>query len=357
MNIYLCSTVRNLLFAVLKSLSEQDKVSYIIMVTDQQNIDVENYYPESLPEHIKVVFIKRADVNKGLLASKHGKLIKLLATFNIYTTVSLQSYFQKVLFTELIPVGVSVDLLKQAELYLFNDRSKLARLLRLAFRQYAIIEDGLSNYRGVKFKFFEKIKHLLTFSKQQKRYLGDDSRCTAIYLLNAESAPRYLQNKVMKIDFIDSSLINKYCLSFFNACSLSENSQYILATQPLVSFSELGFDLCVYEKVFEYLKSKNMSCALKVHPRENLEKFQRKFPEIELIDSKIPLELILFNNKTKCNIISIYSTAGMGFEPFCNRITLIEDNEAENINVILALWKRDEMQIETTIKRRLADAK
>lgn len=357
MDIYLCSTVRNLLFALLKGLSTPHKRSYLIMVTDQQHIDVDNYYPESLPKYIKVIFIKRADVNGYLRANSHGKLIKILAKFYLYTTPALQSHFKKILFTTLIPIKEDIKVLKNASLYLFNDRSKLARLLRLGFKEYAIIEDGLSNYRGVKFKLFEKIKHFLTFSKQKKRYFGDNSRCKFIYLLKAENAPQYLQKKIIKIDFIDPLLINKYCLAFFKADMLNEKPQYILATQPISigAFSELGFDLCVYEKVLKYLQSKNISCVLKVHPREKLQRFRDRFPETQLIDSKIPLELILFNNKSRCNIISIYSTAGMGFEDFCRRITLIEDNEAENINTILAAWKSDAAQIERQIERKLVD--
>lgn len=359
MDIYLCSTVRNLLFALLKGLSTPEQLSYIILVTDQQNIDRENFNLRSLPSHIKIVFIKRKEINISLSCHRGGKLIKTLAAFNIYTTPLLQSYFNQLIFTKLISINEDIETLKNANLYLFNDRSKVARLLRLGFKGYSIIEDGLSNYRGIKFKLIEKLIHLLKFSHQKQRYLGDDTRCKYIYLLNVDNAPLYLKNKIKTINFINSSLINQYCLAFFKADMLDHNDQYILATQPIsiAEFSKLDFDLCVYDKVLKYFKSKNIHCVLKVHPREKLQRFRDKFPETKLVESKIPLELMLFNNKQKSNIISIYSTAGMGFEDFCRRITLIEDNEAEDISAILASWKADVANIEIQINRRLEDVK
>ena len=108
--------------------------------------------------------------------------------------------------------------------------------------------------------------------------------------------------------------------------------------------------MLTYEKVISELNLKNVNVALKVHPREDLNKYKEKFPDIDLIESKIPLELVLFSNKTHSHIVSIYSTAGMGFEDFCNRITLINDREAENMNEILSDWKRDLKKIDVRIK-------
>lgn len=359
MDIYLCSTVRNLLFALLSSLSKDLRTTYIILVTDQQDIDVENFDLNSLPEHIKLIFIKRADINKQLGQTIKGKLLKTISMFNIVTTSWLRTYFSTILFKHLVHINLPINTLLASNLYLFNDRNKFARLLRLGFKDYSVIEDGLSNYRGVKFKLFEKFLHALMFNKQPKRYLGDNKRCKNIYLLNIIKAPVYIKHKVIKIDFISSELINKYCIDFFKAHEISQTSQYILATQPIsiVNFSKLNYDLIVYEKILEYLKNKNIDCVMKIHPREKKQRFIDNFPETQLIESKIPLELMLFNNKNKSQIISIYSTAGMGFEEFCHRITLIEDDEAHNINAILASWKDDSTIIDRHIERQLSHVK
>lgn len=355
MDIFLCSTVRHLLFSLLKALSTPEKESCILMVTDQQNIDIENYDLTRLPNNVRVVFIQRSDINKRLLTYKLGKVLKVLAGFNIYTSIRIQSYVKKLLFTELIPIVGHIQELNDGDLYLFNDRNKLCRLLRLAFNKYSIIEDGAANYLGTKLKTLEKIGKLIKLSQQNKRYFGDDSRCKTIYLLNKDDAPELVKNKVVRIEFILPNLIKEHCLFFFKEQKLNESS-YILATQPIVlnDFAISGCDLVVYGEIIKYFKSKEIDIVIKIHPREDVLKYKNAFPDILIMESKVPLELIIFNGENKCNIVSLFSSAGTGFENYCRRLTLIDDIELEKLKSIINYLKEDKKYLEKRIHQRFS---
>ena len=215
MDIYLCSTVRHLLFSLLRSLSNEGQVSHIFFICDQQKIDKNNYDRTCLPENIFISFIKREDIKKKLTKTITGTFVKTIAQFNIKTSSFLREKMRGFVFENILALKNSATSLESAQLYLFNDRNKISRVFRLAFKNYSIIEDGLSNYSGKKFNFFEKIKALILFNKQNMRYLGDDKRCKEIYLLKPKDAPEFIKEKVKNINFITAKDIDKYCYNFF----------------------------------------------------------------------------------------------------------------------------------------------
>lgn len=349
MNIYLCSTVRHLLFSLLKALSQPEQKQVIFMITDQQNIDENNYDKTSLPNHVEVIFIKRQAIRKKLYRGLSGNILKLLANFNAQLPMKLQQKLTFKLFHETLRLNASEAQLNSANLFLFNDRNKISRLFRLAFKQYSLVEEGFGNYRGFKFKPFEKIINKMMLSKKKMRYFGDNTLCQSIYLLTPEKAPLYIQHKVQKITFINSELVNKYCLPFFKY-SLKQQYQTILATQPLAA---TAIDLIAYQAVIQKLAKDNISVALKPHPSEDISRYQATFENIDIIDAKIPLELIIFGAKNKANIISLYSSAGMGFEQYCDRYNLIKDNELSDLNTLFASWRADNSLIDKRISELL----
>ena len=81
MNIYLCSTVRHLLFSLLKALSQPEKKQIIFMICDQQNIDENSFDKTVLPEHVQVVFIKRQMIRNQLYRGFKGNIIKTNFSF------------------------------------------------------------------------------------------------------------------------------------------------------------------------------------------------------------------------------------------------------------------------------------
>lgn len=349
MNIYLCSTVRHLLFSLLKALSEPEKKQIIFMICDQQNIDENNFDKTALPEHVEVVFIKRKALREKIYKGLKGKVIKLLANFNIQLPAKQQQKLAVNLFNKILGLTLTKTQLSSAQLFLFNDRNKISRLFRLIFKEYSLIEEGFGNYRGFKLKTFEKIINRLMLSKRKMRYFGDNKLCQNIYLLTPEKAPQYILHKTKKITFINGDLVNKYCLPFFKY-NLKQRYQTILATQPLESSA---IDLITYQEIIKKLTDKNIAVALKPHPSEDISRYQEAFENIEIIDGKLPLELIIFGSKEKTKIISLYSSAGMGFEKYCCRCNLIKDDELSDLNALFSSWRSDNSLISKRVNERL----
>lgn len=359
MNIYLCSTVRNLLFAILKAIGESDNKCLILMVVDQQNIDTSDYDLSALPKHIKIQFISRKSIRSKLDSHAFGKILRLLATLNVKTFSSLRQYTGVYLFNRMLG-GSGIEVGKVEKLFLFNDRNRLARLLRLAFTEYSIIEDGLANYYGNRLKRFESLWRRLSNHPHKKRFLGDDERCKEIFLLAPELAPVEIQYKVRPIAFIDQKNILDFCYGFFKfepGSDYDHDSSWILATQPvsIAGLSESGFDIVIYRKILEYLKQAGIHVVIKVHPRENPDRYRVEFPDYQILESKVPLEIMILGSSSKRSIVSIYSTAGMGFERYCRRITLIRDEESEFMCDTFTSWEKDESLLETRISTQLEE--
>ena len=347
MNIFLCSTVRHLLFSLLKAIKQSDEKSIIFMICDQQNIDKNNFDLSKLPKNIEVVFFNRSDIRKKVYSGFQGKLIKLMANYK----VSLPTYFQKnvaeMIFIQALEANLSLKELSSPTLYLYNDRNKMSRLFRLAFNDYHLIDEGLSNYSGKPLKAHEKLSSFISGSKKQKRFFGDDERCKSISLVNAEKAPEALKDKVQQIDFINTESINDYCYDFFKV-STDIQPQCVLATQPLESSD---VDMTIYKKIILACQKNNFTVAIKPHPREDISRYVAEFPDTLLIESKIPLELLIFKVHKKINILSIYSSAGLGFEDYSTCLKLIEDNELENINLLFSQWRKDINLVDSRLDR------
>jgi hypothetical protein len=347
MNIFLCSTVRHLLFSLLKAIKQSDQKNIIFMICDQQNIDKNNFDVSYLPKHVEVVFFNRSDLRKKVYSGAQGKLIKLMANYK----VSLPAFFQKkvtgLIFNQALAVNLTIEELSSARLYLYNDRNKMSRLFRLAFNYYHLIDEGLSNYSGKPLKPHEKLISFVSGSKKQKRFFGDDERCKSISLINAEKAPEELKNKVQQIDFINAESVNKYCCDFFKV-SISTEPQCVLATQPLESSD---VDMAIYKKIIFACQKNNFTVAIKPHPREDISRYVAEFPGTFMIESKIPLELVIFKANKNINILSIYSSAGLGFEDYSTSLKLIEDNELENINLLFSQWRKDLNLVDSRLDR------
>ncbi|MGE4578838.1 MAG: glycosyltransferase family 52 [Desulfuromonadales bacterium] len=354
MNIYICSTVRNLLFATMKSISEPDVFSNILMIVDQQNVDKKDFDLSALPCNIQIDFIARKHIRRKLDSRFVGVLLRLLAALNVKTPARSRSWIRCWLFDFLFKT-LQLDLDESDRLILFNDRNRVARLFRLGFSNYAVIEDGLSNYSGKSLKFFEKLWRFLSGNRIGKRYLGDDSRCHTIYLLNPDKAPNAIRKKVKPIDFISRKNILGVCSPFFRyGADQGKVSTYscVFATQPIAvgKFTCSGYDLDVYSKILSYLSDTGQKPVIKVHPREDVEKYRKAFPSYEVVGGKVPLELMVFGSEQKCKIYSIYSTAGMGFEQYSQRITLVKDEEAESMAALFESWRREPTLLDNRIK-------
>jgi len=345
MNIYLCSTVRNLLIALLRSIDTSDVESYILVICDQQGIKAQDYDLSYLPSHIKIQFIFRDEIRRRLDSNYAGRIIRSLASLKIKTSAQFRKKIVRFILNDCMQTSILGDE-ANLSLFLFNDRNRIARLLRLAFSSYTVIEDGLANYYGSRLTFNDKLQNMIRRGGRERRYIGDDPRCREIYLLNPDSAPPEIRHKTKAIDFIKQTSITEICYGFFKRSSATDIQQTfscILATQPIAvgDLTKSDFDLLIYKKILTHLHDKGIHVVLKIHPREDPERYRNAFPSEQLIDGKVPLELLIFGASEPCDIFSIYSSAGMGFEQFCRRLTLINDEESAHMAEIFDAWRAD----------------
>lgn len=349
MNLYLCSTLRHFLFALLKSLKEVEQESRIIVITDQQGLEPESFDLSILPSTITVKFIGRKKLLKKTYSGSVGIIHKCFAVANYQNDFFKKRTVNKLYESKILSGKFTAE---KTRLFLFNDRNRLSRLMRLAFPSYEVIEDGLSNYTGTELSFAERY----IFNKEGRRYIGDDRRCKVIHLLTPELAPSQIVNKVQSIDFIAPNNVNRFLYSIFKLESSNVViPDVIIATQPISisGMSNSGKDIDVYREMVEHLESKNFTYAFKVHPRENEGKYKSAFPASNFIQSKIPLELLVFASTSSPVVLSVYSSAGMGFEGFCRRITLITDDEAEMQAEIYNQWKESLLDLNKRLEATL----
>jgi len=109
--------------------------------------------------------------------------------------------------------------------------------------------------------------------------------------------------------------------------------------------------MAIYKKIILACQKNNFTVAIKPHPREDISRYLTEFPGILLIESKIPLELLIFKANQNINILSIYSSAGLGFEDYSTSLKVIEDNELENINVLFSQWRKDLNLVDSRLDR------
>lgn len=345
MNLYLCSTIRHLMLAVLKALNEPHTQSIILLITDQQNLQEADFDVSALPKNVNIRFVNRKKILSNAYRGTAGVLLKCAAITGLRPFPSLKQYSRQKVLHQALGLNDTADF----QLFLFNDRNRLARLLKLSVDSYSVIEDGLSNYYGVPLSYFDKLKQVFSGNKSTLRYIGDSSRCREIWLLNVDKAPKEISGKTRDINFIQPRNVTEFCYPLFKISeSLDKSIDAIIATQPISvgNLTASNFDLNVYSDLIDHLKNKKKNFICKLHPRESIQRYQDALPGVKFIQGKIPLELLIFGAEKKLDILSIYSSAGMGFESYCTRKTLVNDTEAEVMADIFDTWRKDPAQLE-----------
>lgn len=232
MQLYICSTLRHLLFSLSRACVENTK-SHVVFLVDHQNIDESNLDFENLPEHITVSKVSRRHLANEVKYTLLGKLTYFLSmrelTAPTYIKNSLIDLIEK-----------EVDTLKLHDvtaLFVFNERNKTARLFRLIFEKYSIIEDGLLNYARRTLPLAKTIANYLNGNFSNKRIAGEDPNCIAIYAINPVGLPSEISDKGIKVDFLSHEKSLKVIHDTFKLESLPK--QYvILATQPVIGYFE-----------------------------------------------------------------------------------------------------------------------
>jgi len=357
MNLYICSTLRHLLFSVLKAKNEPNQESHILFFYDYQDIDMNMLDTTCLPDHIKLTLLSRKELTRKLKQSLKGKLYLFLSLRTINLPELLKNKL-KIYISGFIP-GLSISN-KKIALFVFNERNKMSRLFRTMVSEYEMIEDGVGNYFKVPTVGTQGIVRFLQNKPTQYWLFGEEARCKRIYVVSPEKLPEDIQHKAVQIDFLKNkkniALING--VFKFSPTKKNPNNSMIIATMPTGSalFNKLKnkqFLFQLNQHFIDFADEHDIAVSIKTHPSESIKDYDKYFPNINFLPSKLPLELFILNAEKSPTIISIASSAGIGFEDYCRRITLIPESSLEGFVDIILSWENNEDKLKETVIRSL----
>lgn len=354
MNLYICSTLRHLLFSVLKAINEPDKSSHILLFYDYQKIAPELLDVNSLPPHIRVTLLSRRELTQKMKSSIEGKLYLALAL----RAIPLPSNIKKNVVQKIKSLIPELNfILSDLNLYVFNERNKMSRLFRLMVPEYDMIEDGVGNYYEVPIKFPKTFIRKLQGMPAKSWVFGESKNCRLIHVIFPEKLPKRVQQKGIEINFLKNlenlEIINN--IFKFKAFNIKGSELVIIATQPipntrLKNMINDDFLYLINQEIIAYCSKNNIDVLMKVHPRENENEYKNIFPNIQFLPSKAPLELQILNSNKNISIVSINSSAGLGLEKYSTRLTLIADSDLHRFYDIIHEWDKDISQLKKAIK-------
>ncbi|MFM2629175.1 hypothetical protein AAFX20_17240 [Vibrio chagasii] len=359
-NIYICSTVRHLLFSLYKA-SDDSSYSLIVFFYDYQDIDPKNINTKELPNNIELVLVSRRSLVKKIKESGLlGKYILFSSLHGLATSKTTKLRLVQLLKEN--NIAIERDYAGH-KLFLFNDNNKMSRLFRLLFRTYSMVEDGMGNY--IEHRIESKPKQLIRLLSNRKPLsyvFGEKKQCDDIYVIHPDKLPKSVIHKGKKLTLPrDINIISTVQSCFIFNDNVEINSRtLIIATQP--TFKKIKnqlrnnqFFFEVYNKIISEGKRLGFNVVLKLHPKENQgDYFIFKDNGIDFLSNKIPLELYLLSNIEKTNIISINSSAGIGMEEFCNIYKLIPDSDVSNFVEIIKEFENNTDNLNKTISTQLS---
>ena len=333
MNFYICSTVRHLLFALLKAFSEKDEVHKIVFFADYQQTSLKAWNLSDLPKNIDVYESNRRKFRDHLTRTLRGKLYYFLAMRNSIAPAYIEEAFFNTL-QELHPdIAQSFQRSHPRYLWLFNERNKMARVFRLVNQEFFMIEEGSGNYHYFNKSFWRWPGRALLGRPANKLSFGEDKRCKKLLVSYPENVPPYVRHKAQKLEFLDTPDAKEKTRRMFGSMidfdAISES--IIVATSPLDEMDGLDTSqkLALYRLVIESVSGAGCSAALKLHPRENPQDYASIADSIYVLPEKFPLEIIILLSQEPVTILSFFTSAGIGLEPYFNLLELCERSDSE----------------------------
>lgn len=354
--VYICSTLRHLLFSLSKASNEKNVRSIILFFFDYQNIEIDTLRQNNIPKNIQLITLSRNELKEKLTRTILGKAILVVSLRNF----SLLPFFRKIIFNKINSLHPNINLRNDGvRLFVFNERNKMSRLFRLLVNDYEMIEDGVGNYYRIPVKGYKKLVRSLTGKPSNYWVFGEDNRCKKIHAVYPENLPIEVRDKGQKIDFLENNDALSVINSVFKFSDNIEQLNVIIATQPPSKahqshYQDPNFQIQTYQYMLDFCQSKGLKVAFKLHPSESLSKYQSYYPNETYLPVKQPLELVVLNCATTPNILSINSTAGLGFESFCNRLSLIEDKDTSRFGDIMLNWEKEPELLKKRIEELLS---
>ncbi len=362
LNIYVCSTVRHLLFALLRADLHGEEPHHILFFADYQHASLADWDLASLPGNIVVREMSRGSVrqhmgNNGV----RGKLCYFLAMRNWPAPEILRTPLRALLADSAPQLSAALNAARAGHrpprLWLFNERNKMARLLRLLIPRFSLIEDGESNYRLQLCPWWKWPGRLLCGLPPRSRVLGEEASCDAIYALNPERLPERIRDKGRRIDFLEHGSARAMMDRIFSGLTEipRHTRQVIVATQPFrIPGVSLADKQRVYDRIVSHLQARGRPVILKNHPAEDATDYAFLGDRVIRIPGKVPLEAMLPGNTGPLTVVSVFSTAGMGFERYCRRIRLCAESESDALYLqTVRSWIAEPRKLDEVLQEKL----
>jgi len=325
MNFYICSTVRHLLFALLQALSEPDQTHHILFFSDFQSTSLEPWDLAHLPANINVHEGNRRQFRKELTSDLRGTLFYFLAMRNLAAPGFLRQAFFKTLGQLHPDIATTFRNAEDRELWLFNERNKMARVFRLITQRFNLIEEGSGNYHYFTKSVWRWPGRALLGRPYNKLSFGEDRRCQTILVSYPEKLPPFVARKGARIDFLDTPASKQVIRRMFGDTDFSMFSDaVIVATSPLDTLDNISVrqKLSLYQLMVETLSGMGLNAILKLHPRENTQDYAALRETLPFAPEKLPLEVVIVLSEKPVTILSFFTSAGIGLEPYFRLVEL-----------------------------------
>ncbi|MCB1596136.1 MAG: hypothetical protein KDI87_00335 [Gammaproteobacteria bacterium] len=356
-NIYVCSTVRHLLFSLLRAASCRDESHYILFFADYQQASLGDWHLDKLPANMTVCELSRGRVRQQLAGSLRGRLCYFLAMRGLRAPAIILGPLHSILAEASPELSRALADTGMPHLWLFNERNRMARLLRLLARRFSVLEDGEGNYLLQRCPWWKWPARLVRGLPARHRVFGEEDRCESVWVLHPERLPAPVRHKGRQIDFLTSSAGLATIRQLFDAETVSagEAQQVILASQP---FGIPGVTTAdkqqVYGQIIDYLQTRGMPVVLKIHPAEDAGDYGFLGEKVRRAPAKIPLEALLLGASRPPIVLSVLSTAGLGFERYCRRIKLCEDGASDSLYFqTVQRWVADPETLDAVLRKKL----
>ena len=361
LNIYVCSTVRHLLFALLRSDLHKEETHHILFFADYQHASLADWHLDSLPVKVIVREMNRGSVRQHMDSSVRGRLCYYFAMRNWPAPEALLAPLRALLADSAPQLSIALKAARpgqrQPQLWLFNERNRMARLLRLLIPQFSLIEDGESNYRLQLCAWWKWPERLLRGLPLRSRVLGEEASCEAVYALTPERLPERIRDKGRRIDFLEHGSARALMNRIFSGLAAIPRhaGQVILATQPFrIPGVSLADKQRVYDRIISHLKTQGVPVVLKNHPAEDAGDYAFLGDRVHRMPGKVPLEAMLPGNTEPLTVVSVFSTAGMGFERYCRRIRLCAESESDALYLqTVRSWIAEPRKLDEVLKEKL----
>ncbi|MCL4778854.1 MAG: hypothetical protein KJ049_01585 [Gammaproteobacteria bacterium] len=361
LNIYVCSTVRHLLFALLRADRHRTELHHILFFADYQHASLADWNLGSLPANIVVREMSRCSVRQYMDDTVRGRLCYSFAMRNWQAPEALLPPLRILLAEQAPQLLAALDVARtsghQPQLWLFNERNRMSRLLRLLITRFSLIEDGESNYRLQLCAWWKWPGRLLHGLPPGSRVMGEEASCEAIHALNPERLPERIRDKGRRIDFLEHESARALMDRIFSGMAVIPRhaGQVILATQP---FRIPGVNLAdkqrVYDRIVSHLQTLGRPVVLKNHPAEDAGDYAFLGDRVIRVPGKLPLEAMLPGNSEPLTVVSVFSTAGMGFERYCRRIRLCAESASDALYLqTVRSWIAEPRILEKVLQEKL----